>query len=118
VPLKPGGSLTVGPMTFQLIDTSAESRPRSEPGAEKDPSLSDDDIATWLTESDTSDHLSTGDTTIITGRDAVSGDSELIEPPPKREKKRGFGSVAEEAADIIRRHKAMTGRDADPEPDA
>jgi predicted component of type VI protein secretion system len=107
VALKPGGSLTVGPMTFELIDTSAEVKPRPEPGTEKDASLSDDDIATWLTEGDTSDQLSTGDTTIIVGRDSVPEDSELIDPTPKQEPKRQFGSVAEEAADIIRRHQEM-----------
>lgn len=119
--LKPGASLTVGPMTFQLVDTSAEIKARSEsdPTVGKDPSLSDDDIATWLTESDTSDQLSTSDTTIITGREALSRDDAPIKPPPKREIKREFKSVAEEAADIIRRHKLMVeGQDADSESDA
>lgn len=107
VELKPGASLTVGPMTFQLIDSAADVKPPPQPGAEKDPSLSDDDIATWLTEGDTSDQLSTGDTTIIVGRDSVPEESTLIDPPPKQEPKRQFASVAEEAADIIRRHQEM-----------
>ena len=118
--LKPGVSLTVGPMTFQLIDTSVELKEHTEstPQTGKDPSLSDDDIATWLTESDTSDELSTSDTTIITGRDALAGANAPIQPPPKREKKREFKSVAEEANDIIRRHQEMVrGRETEPESD-
>ncbi len=78
--LKPGVSLTVGPMTFQLIDTTVEVKGPTESAAisGKDPSLSDDDIATWLTETDTSDELSTSDTTIITGRDALAAGNEPI----------------------------------------
>lgn len=111
--LKPGSSLSVGPMTFQLIDTSTEAvvPGPQEPAQGKDPSLSDDDIASWLTDaSDTSHELSTSDTTIIVGDESPSGSQPPIQPPPK--KKREFASVAEEAADIIRRHQALLeGRD-------
>ena len=45
--LMPGATLTVGPMTFQLVSATAPAVPQS-----VDDSLSDDDIATCLTHSD------------------------------------------------------------------
>jgi pSer/pThr/pTyr-binding forkhead associated (FHA) protein len=102
--LRPGGTLTVGPMTFQLLV------PGSKPiaplnGNEKSSNpLSDDEIATWLTAGDTSVQMSGADTTIIAGRESIAPPAAPIQPPPK---KREFKSVAEEAADIIRRHKEL-----------
>lgn len=102
--LRPGDTLTVGPMTFELEGadpaekaaktTSAKSRKNA------DPKTSDDDIASWLTD-DSGVGLPTSDTTILTGRAASSAAPPPGPKPPKRE----FASVAEEAADIIRRHK-------------
>ncbi len=46
--------------------------------------------------------LPTSDTTILKG--SASSSSQPVPPTPKPPKKE-FGSVAEEAADIIRRHK-------------
>jgi pSer/pThr/pTyr-binding forkhead associated (FHA) protein len=111
--LRPGGTLTVGPMTFQLL------APGTKPvaplnGNQKSDSLSDDDIATWLTEGDTSVQMSGADTTIIIGRDATPPPAAPIQPPPK---KRDFKSVAEEAADIIRRHmELLDQQQRQPEP--
>jgi pSer/pThr/pTyr-binding forkhead associated (FHA) protein len=107
-PLKPGSELTVGPMTFRLVVATAKTpRPGGTPAKQQDGSLSDDDIATWLTDTDHGDGKGSGDTTIITGREApaVSGPAVPIPPPKKRE----FKSVAEEAADIIRRHQESLG---------
>lgn len=104
--MRPGSSLTVGPMTFQLAVLGA----RRSPAARKEPdagSLSDDDISALLTEGDTSEHLSAADTTIITGRAAVAAEAARIPPAAK---KREFKSVAEEAADIIRRYKESLGQ--------
>ena len=99
--MRPGSSLTVGPMTFQLAVLGA--KPRPAPRKEPDPSsLSDDDISALLTEGDTSEHLSAADTTIITGRAAAADAAAPIAPPLR---KKDFKSVAEEAADIIRRYK-------------
>lgn len=103
--MRAGSTLTVGPMTFQLAVTGAKRPPaqRKEP----DPSsLSDDDISALLTEGDTSEHLSAADTTIITGRSAAPK-APSIAPPKKKE----FKSVAEEAADIIRRYQEMVAQE-------
>lgn len=64
--------------------------------------LTDDDIANWLTDDD-SGVQNSGDTTIVSGRSAKKAADDAPAPPPKVEKKQ-FSSVAEEAADIIRRH--------------
>jgi predicted component of type VI protein secretion system len=113
--LRPGGTLTVGPMTFQLLVPGTKPLAPRE-GEPKPESLSDDDIATWLTEGDTSVQVSGADTTIIIGRDATPPPAAPIQPPPK---KRDFKSVAEEAADIIRRHKELLDQQQrQPEPGA
>ena len=102
--LVPGGSLSVGPMTFCLAVAGVKPQPK--PAGSPDQALSDDDIATWLKEGDTSEQMSAADTTIITGRDDAPAPADApIRPPKKRE----FKSVAEEAADIIRRHKESRG---------
>lgn len=100
--LRPGGTLTVGPMTFQLVVPGARRPVPLEDGDRNAGSLSDDDIATWLAEGDTSELMSAADTTIVTGRETAPPT-----PPIVPAKKREFKSVAEEAADIIRRHQAM-----------
>jgi len=105
--LKPGGSLSVGPMTFCLAVAGVKPQRRS-PGVPDD-ALSDDDIAGWLKEGDTSEQMAAADTTIITGRDdAPAPKNAPIRPPKKRE----FKSVADEAADIIRRYKESRGEAA------
>ncbi|MBW3542529.1 MAG: FHA domain-containing protein [Planctomycetes bacterium] len=103
--LRPGDSLRVGNMVFQLAGTST---PKPRQAAKKGNGLSDDDIASWLSD----DGLPT------TG----SSDSTIISTPPQlaaaaaqnpsqsaaaRETAAGepkkFKNVAEEAADVIRR---------------
>lgn len=102
--LKPGDTLRIGPIVLQV------------PGAPVLPhrSASDADIANWLS---TSENIAAAD-----GTEAASGDTTIIprpaaldNPPPapapapaaSRETQRQFRSVAEEAADIIRRHWEM-----------
>jgi hypothetical protein len=99
-----GSSLTVGPMSFQLGTTQPRKPPRPEPRDDQQ-ALSDDDISTWLTDSDTGEILSASDTTIVVGRDPKRPTAP-IQPPKKRE----FKSVAEEAEDIFRRYREMIAR--------
>lgn len=101
--LKPGDTLTMGPMTFELEGGEAPSSkksaaPTSVKKGKADPKTTDDDIASWLTD-ETTEGLSASDTTILSGKPKPVA-APVIPKPPKRE----FKSVAEEAEDIIRRH--------------
>ena len=101
--LKPGDTLTTGPMTFELEggEPPASKKSTATASAKKgkaDPKTTDDDIASWLTD-ETSDELSASDTTILSGKHKPAA-APVTPKPPKRE----FKSVAEEAEDIIRRH--------------
>ena len=105
--LRPGGSLSVGPLSFELAGAEGVKKPPLPKGSLKkpnDPKLSDDDIASWLAEEGA---LPSSDTTIVSSRDAekprpVAAEAARAEPPKK---KKEFKSLAEEAADIIRRHR-------------
>jgi pSer/pThr/pTyr-binding forkhead associated (FHA) protein len=101
--LNPGDLLVVGPMGFRYQSSSEDAaaktsvKPKpSRPG--KDPGLSDDDIANFLTDG-SEDASATDDTTEIGS--PLTGIPPAAPPP----KKKTFRSVAEEAADIIRRHR-------------
>lgn len=108
--LKPGDTVSVGPMILQFTDdagAAAPAQPAHKPG------MSEDDIASWL--SDDNVPASIGDTTIITPQDRTpaAGSSPGAQTPPSQasspaiappEPERKFDSIAEEAADIIRRH--------------
>ena len=109
--LRPGGSLSVGPVSFELSGADPTRKaPAAKPALKKnsDPNLSDDDIASWLAEEGA---LLSSDTTIVStkGSDkpaAPAPEPPRIEPPKK---KKEFKSLAEEAADIIRRHRESLG---------
>ena len=100
--LKPGDTLTAGPMTFQLEGSDPSSKKSAAQATankgKRDPKTTDDDIASWLTD-ETSEGLSASDTTILSGKPKPSAAPEKPKVP-----KREFKSVAEEAEDIIRRH--------------
>lgn len=109
--LAPGNTLTIGPMVFRLLPRATAKVP---PAAAGGPPLSDDEITGWL--SDEIEQLQS-DTTVVGGQgqdtqaeDAApaeapsSGDRGPWVPPPG---KTSFDSIAEEAADIIRRHQEM-----------
>lgn len=100
--LKPGDTLTTGPMTFELegSDPSSKKSAASTKAhkGKADPKTTDDDIASWLTD-ETSEGLSAADTTILTGKPKAAAAPEKPKVP-----KREFKSVSEEAEDIIRRH--------------
>jgi hypothetical protein len=92
--MQPGDLLQVGPIVFEL----AGGRPAK--GA------IEDDIFGWLSEGDTATELqNTSDTTIVKV-------TQIPPAPPAPEAKPKFKSIAEEARDIIRRHKESLG---DPE---
>jgi predicted component of type VI protein secretion system len=113
-----GDRLRIGPMVLELADpdmqpaavpatTSAETATRSA-------STTDDEIASWLSDDEIPAAL-LGDTTIIksaevtlpAGEDTATSDV----PPAAPTKERKFQSIAEEAADIIRRHQEMMMRE-------
>ncbi|MBX3437060.1 MAG: FHA domain-containing protein [Planctomycetaceae bacterium] len=114
--LAPGSTLTVGPMRFRLAKVVRTATRFSLPveGMQK---LSDDDIASWLTD----DQIPlASDTTVIGGEAAATTGSEspAAAPAPKRwvppASRAKFDSIAEEAADIIRRHREMLIAEAGP----
>lgn len=115
--LAPGNTLTVGPMQFRLLPRDPVTAPRKRTA---DPPLSDDEITGWLT--DEIEQLQS-DTTVVGEKpaDEPVEEPEEVEPalptgpwvPPPR--KASFESVAEEAADIIRRHHEMVAAMEDDE---
>lgn len=110
--LQPGDQLRVGPLVFRVPKPRTASPPRPSSG------ISDDEIADWLTESETVQDSSSGDTTLNLPTTAPELDPapkpEQPDPeppapsarPPSRPK-----SIAEEAAEIIRRHQEKTRRE-------
>ena len=105
--LAPGNTLTVGPLSFRLLPKADDSKTRDVPGG-----MSDDEISDLL-----SGEIATlqSDTTIVGASPEESPENadEPPEPPvdtgpqPPPPSKMEFESVAEEAADIIRRHYEM-----------
>lgn len=88
--MQPGDLLQIGPIQFEL----AGGRPPRPEGL-------DDDIFGWLSESDTATEIpNASDTTIVKASQAAS-----LPAAPKPEPKPKFKTLAEEARDIIRRHK-------------
>lgn len=107
--LTPGSTLTVGPMTFQLLGGNKSAKEQL-PVAIKQPNivddgLSDDDIASWLGEEGDADQDTRTD--IPTSQDDTVKIAKPEPPAPKKE----FANVAEEAKDIIRRHYEMIEQD-------
>jgi hypothetical protein len=116
--LQPGDRLRIGPIVFQVPGAKMDI---ANVAGTPDPPASDDDIASWLSSDGirTADgHVAgSGDTTIIPRMPPEQESSELHAMPPKapaarevpaaQEQKRQFRNVAEEAADIIRRHWEM-----------
>jgi hypothetical protein len=99
--LKPGDILRIGPIVLQV------------PGTPIAPlrAASDDDIASWLSlGSGEATEASSRDTTIIprpAALDSPPPPAPAPIPVPPRDPPRQFRTVAEEAADIIRRHWEM-----------
>ncbi|TWT56676.1 Glycogen accumulation regulator GarA [Thalassoglobus neptunius] len=111
-----GGTLSVGPMMFQFIGDPTAETPKPEvkitiqSPAQLADSLSDDDIASWLTEnqldgateSDTAVFDSPPPAALYESASPPDDASPISQLKPKR---REYKTVAEEAQDIIRRHK-------------
>ncbi|WP_437202573.1 FHA domain-containing protein [Planctomicrobium sp. SH664] len=119
--LLPGGQLTVGPLTFTLLGERSEPKtPRTDvnvlgKAAVTEP-LSDDAIASWLT--DELPANPTSDTAVLSGSRSTgdsgvgkpAGAAREVPPPPAAlvaARRREFRTVEEEAKDIIRRHYEM-----------
>jgi hypothetical protein len=106
--LEAGDILMIGPMGFRVegsIAPAAARRPA--PSRAQEESLSDDDIAVWLTKSG-DETVSSGDTAVLPAATPPEPTPEPIIPAPRKT----FKTTAEEAADIIRRHReALSGKD-------
>ncbi len=110
--LKPGDILRVGPMLFQM-ETLRPDLPEPPPEEFPSPGPSDDSITNWLAE-DEPDPAEANDTAVMSTANANEIARKALIPPRGKDK---FDSVAEEAADIIRRHlewkAALTERGLD-----
>lgn len=113
--LLPGSTLTVGPLTVLLLGEKQDASP-GKPSqvsvagkSAVDESLSDDEIASWLSTDELPTDVSTSETTVITHPEQASGSTMELPSRAKKplEKKREFATVAEEARDIIQRHLEM-----------
>lgn len=112
--LAPGNTLTVGPMIFRLLPKVPAQVPAASSDERADQGLSDDEITGWLT--DEINNLQ-ADTTVVgeQGQDTQAEEAEPAAVPLQEESgpwvpppsKPAFDSIAEEAADIIRRHYEM-----------
>lgn len=102
-PLHPGDQLRVGPMVFELDGTKKTIQKPSNLDSGEAAPLSDDDISSWLAEEvpEPESAPAADDTTIIPTSNISPTDSA---PAPKPQGKKEYHSVAEEAADIIKKH--------------
>ena len=108
--LQPGDQLRIGPMILQLPGKSEElpgsrhSSPKEKAKSTGADPTSDDDIASWLSVGDEdSDSSGSGDTTIVRAvKTPPPTPAPIVAPEPP---KKTFKSIADEAADIIRRHR-------------
>lgn len=105
-PLHPGEQLRVGPMVFELLGTRTTLKKPTNLEPDTAAPLSDDDISSWLSEEvPESEQAPANDTTIIQTSQIPPADPEPDSAPTlKPHKKKEFHSVAEEAADIIKKH--------------
>lgn len=106
--LKPGGTLAVGPMVLKLLGDeddsgSVEVKITVKSRAQIAEPLSDDDIASWLTDEDDTAKIESDTATFdVPPTPVPQAESQPARKP--RARRREFASVAEEAKDIIRRY--------------
>lgn len=98
--LEPGDVVRIGPLELQ-VPGKKKAQKKSQPETSI---FSEDDIAHWLSDEDESGPAPGGGTTII------RHDRPAAVIPPATPRKQ-FRSIAEEAADIIRRHWETVGKD-------
>lgn len=122
--LKPGDVLGVGPIIFQvpLQKAGGEGAGASKPGQVSAQALSDNEIAHWLAEEGSTEELHADDTAVITTGDSAPKPQEKARTqpttPPEASRppgKKKFASIAEEAQDIIRRHREMVRKQEEDE---
>jgi pSer/pThr/pTyr-binding forkhead associated (FHA) protein len=105
--LHAGDQLRVGPMVFELAGTKKITKKIGKKNSNHtSDDLSDDAISSWLTEELNESDPSPGDTTIISASQsqAANPPSKPKSPTPKLKDKKEYHSIAEEAADIIKKH--------------
>jgi predicted component of type VI protein secretion system len=102
--LEAGDVVRIGPLELQVPGKKKNSK-KSQPETSI---FSEDDIANWLADEDEGESAG-GSTTIIRHRERPSA------PAPAAQPKKQFRSIAEEAADIIRRHWETVGKDEEEE---
>ncbi|WP_417391284.1 FHA domain-containing protein [Gimesia sp.] len=111
-PLHPGDQLRVGPMLFELAGARKTIAKPTNLNAEKAAPLSDDEISTWLSAEAEETETSSGDTTIIHASQLPPPETAAAKPAVTANlKKNKFHSVAEEAAEIIRKHRERIARE-------
>ncbi|MFH1301203.1 MAG: FHA domain-containing protein [Planctomycetota bacterium] len=107
-PLQPGDQLRVGPMVFELAGTGKTVRKTINKPSNLTPEtaapLSDDDISNWLAEEVNETAPAPGDTTIFPTSMAPAAEPAPNIPPKSLKDRKEFHSVAEEAAEIIKKH--------------
>ncbi|HID21355.1 MAG TPA: FHA domain-containing protein [Planctomycetaceae bacterium] len=105
--LKPGDVLRIGPVQLQLAPESSEEHAGPQTSAAKAHPVDEDVIVDWLLEG--------GGPALAGERPTTAGQTTAAPPTavPKPPKK--FASLAEEAADIIRRWKEMESQRTQPE---
>lgn len=117
VPLQPGDNIRIGPMILQYSPAEIPATAASAVKPDKS-KTTDADIASWLTEGE-SDDGSTGDTTIIAvprkkTADPVPADTASavdVAAGTKSNVTASYESVADEAAEIIRKHWELVKRE-------
>jgi pSer/pThr/pTyr-binding forkhead associated (FHA) protein len=107
--LSPGDMLRIGPILLQVPKKKEPQPAHSQAPGRNNSGLqaTDEDIASWLSDEETETGIEgpgQGDTTIISNKDRTT--TVPLPPAPKAAPpaRRQFKSVADEAADIIRRH--------------
>jgi len=104
--LQPGDSLQVGPIVFEIPPEAQSGRKDKARSPTKGLSkgFTEDDIVGWLSNDQMDgDDTETGETTILRQKKKEKRTASPSKELPRKE----FQSVAEEAADIIRRHWEM-----------
>ncbi|QDT91216.1 FHA domain-containing protein [Gimesia algae] len=111
-PLHPGDHLRIGPMLFELAPHRKAIAKPTNLSPDKSAPLSDDEISTWLSEESGETETASGDTTIIHASQLPPPDAATAKPATTvyREKKE-FHSIAEEAAEIIKKHWERIARE-------
>ena len=105
--LGPGDTLVIGPVSLSVTGGTNAPTKRRKParpnvkGNKAAQKLSDDEISSWLTE-DVADKAGSAEDTHVVRRDGL--------PTKKPKPERHFDSIAEEAEDIIRRHRESLGQ--------